>query len=104
VENNVHNVYLQFLLEGGVQSLAAYLAMIAAILAKKVATPMQRNVKAFLLCYLVLSFIQFNGYEAYLWFFIGMFLAFPRQLTARALRLPWRAAPALPHPAQEASP
>lgn len=78
VENNVHNVYLQFLLEGGVQSLAAYLIMIVAILFKRATTPMQRNVKAYLICYLVLSTIQFNGSEAYLWFFIGAFFAFPK--------------------------
>jgi len=77
VENNVHNVYLQFLLEGGVQSLVAYLIMIVAILAKRATTRIQRNVKAYLICYLVLSTIQFNGSEAYLWFFIGAFFAFP---------------------------
>ena len=77
VENNVHNVYLQFLLEGGVQSLAAYLLMIGAMLLKRVTTPMQRNIKAYLICYLVLSTIQFNGSEAYLWFFVGAFFAFP---------------------------
>lgn len=77
VENNVHNVYLQFLLEGGVQSLLAYLVMIVAMLFKRVVTPMQRNIKAYLICYLVLSTIQFNGSEAYLWFFVGAFFAFP---------------------------
>ena len=74
VENNVHNIYLQFLLEGGVQSLLLFLVMAAHI----VFTPaegQQRNIKAFLLCYLMLAFIEFSGYEAYFWFFLGMFYA-----------------------------
>ena len=88
VENNVHNVYLQFLLEGGVQSLVAYLIMIGAILAKRATTRIQRNIKAYLLCYLVLSTIQFNGSEAYLWFFIGAFFAFPKRAAEEALDAP----------------
>lgn len=79
VENNVHNVFLQFLLEGGVQSLITYVIMIVAILAKRATTRVQRNVKAYLFCYLMLSTIQFNGSEAYLWFFIGAFFAFPKR-------------------------
>ena len=35
----------------------------------------QRNIKAFLLLYLMLAFIEFSGYEAYFWFFVGMFYA-----------------------------
>jgi hypothetical protein len=74
VENNVHDIYLQFLLEGGVQSLLLFLVLAAHI----VMTPaegQQRNIKAFLLCYLMLAFIEFSGYEAYFWFFVGMFYA-----------------------------
>jgi hypothetical protein len=33
------------------------------------------NVKMFLLLYLMLAFIEFSGYEAYFWFFVGMFYA-----------------------------
>jgi hypothetical protein len=74
VENNVHNIYLQFLLEGGVQSLLLFLVMAAHILFTP-AEGQQRNIKAFLLCYLMLAFIEFSGYEAYFWFFVGMFYA-----------------------------
>lgn len=74
VENNVHNIYLQFLLEGGVQSLFLFLALVAHILFRP-AEGQQRNIKAFLLCYLMLAFIEFSGYEAYFWFFVGMFYA-----------------------------
>jgi hypothetical protein len=74
VENNVHNIYLQFLLEGGVQCLLLFLVMAAHILFTP-AEGQQRNIKAFLLCYLMLSFIEFSGYEAYFWFFVGMFYA-----------------------------
>lgn len=74
VENNVHNIYLQFLLEGGVQSLLLFLVMAAHILFTP-AQGQQRNIKAFLLCYLMLAFIEFSGYEAYFWFFVGMFYA-----------------------------
>ena len=74
VENNVHNIYLQFLLEGGVQSLLLFLVMAAHILLTP-AEGQQRNIKAFLLCYLMLAFIEFSGYEAYFWFFVGMFYA-----------------------------
>ncbi|NID14577.1 O-antigen ligase family protein [Luteibacter yeojuensis] len=74
VENNVHDIYLQFLLEGGVQSLLLFLAMVVHILFRP-AEGQQRNIKAFLLCYLMLAFIEFSGYEAYFWFFVGMFYA-----------------------------
>ncbi|WP_043693906.1 O-antigen ligase family protein [Luteibacter sp. 9133] len=74
VENNVHNIYLQFLLEGGVQSLLLFLLMAAQILFTRT-EGQQRNIKFFLLCYLMLAFIEFSGYEAYFWFFVGMFYA-----------------------------
>ncbi|WP_448097757.1 O-antigen ligase family protein [Luteibacter yeojuensis] len=74
VENNVHNIYLQFLLEGGVQSLLLFLALVTHILLRP-SEGQQRNIKAFLLCYLMLAFIEFSGYEAYFWFFVGMFYA-----------------------------
>lgn len=74
VENNVHNIYLQFLLEGGVQSLLLFLLMAAQILFSRT-EGQQRNIKFFLLCYLMLAFIEFSGYEAYFWFFVGMFYA-----------------------------
>jgi len=74
VENNVHNIYLQFLLEGGVQSLLLFLLMVGHIVISRT-EGQQRNIKAFLLCYLMLAFIEFSGYEAYLWFFVGMFYA-----------------------------
>lgn len=74
VENNVHNIYLQFLLEGGVQSLLLFLALVTHILLRPT-EGQQRNIKAFLLCYLMLAFIEFSGYEAYFWFFVGMFYA-----------------------------
>jgi O-antigen ligase len=74
VENNVHDIYLQFLLEGGVQSLLLFVVMVGHILFRP-AEGQQRNIKAFLLCYLMLAFIEFSGYEAYFWFFVGMFYA-----------------------------
>lgn len=74
IENNVHDIYLQFLLEGGVQSLLLFLALAGHILFSRT-DGQQGNVKAFLLCYLMLAFIEFSGYEAYFWFFVGMFYA-----------------------------
>ncbi len=74
IENNVHDIYLQFLLEGGVQSLLLFLALAAHILFTRT-EGQQGNIKAFLLCYLMLAFIEFSGYEAYFWFFVGMFYA-----------------------------
>lgn len=74
VENNVHDIYLQFLLEGGIQSLLLFL-LVAAHIALSPAEGQQRNIKAFLVCYLMLAFIEFSGYEAYFWFFVGMFYA-----------------------------
>lgn len=74
VENNVHNIYLQFLLEGGVQSLVLFLVMCGHIFFSKT-EGQNRNIKAFLLLYLILAFIEFSGYEAYFWFFVGMFYA-----------------------------
>jgi hypothetical protein len=75
VENNVHDIYLQFLLEGGVQSLLLFVALVAHILFCPALGQQQRNIKAFLLCFLMLAFIEFSGYEAYFWFFVGMFYA-----------------------------
>jgi hypothetical protein len=75
IENNVHDIYLQFLLEGGVQSLLLFLVLAGHIFLCPAEGKQQRNIKAFLLCYLMLSFIEFSGYEAYFWFFVGMFYA-----------------------------
>lgn len=74
VENNVHNIYLQFFLEGGLQSALLFLVMCTHILFSKT-EGQNSNVKMFLLLYLMLAFIEFSGYEAYFWFFVGMFYA-----------------------------
>lgn len=74
VENNVHDIYLQFFLEGGIQSALLFLLLAGHILLHK-SEGEQRNIKYFLLCYLLLAFIEFSGYEAYFWFFAGMFYA-----------------------------
>lgn len=99
VENNVHNIYLQFLLEGGVQSLLLFLALVLHILFRP-AEGQQRNIKAFLLCYLMLAFIEFSGYEAYFWFFVGMFYARTdaRRAQARIDATAARKASSLPPP------
>lgn len=83
VENNVHDIYLQFLLEGGVQSLLLFLILAGHILFSRT-EGQQRNIKAFLLCYLMLAFIEFSGYEAYFWFFVGMFYARSDERRAQA--------------------
>lgn len=83
VENNVHDIYLQFLLEGGMQSLLLFLVLAGHILFSRT-EGQQGNVKAFLLCYLMLAFIEFSGYEAYFWFFVGVFYA---QRDKRLVRL-----------------
>jgi O-antigen ligase/polysaccharide polymerase Wzy-like membrane protein len=111
VENNVHDIYLQFLLEGGVQSLLLFLLMAGHIVLCKTRGE-QGNIKAFLICYLMLAFIEFSGYEAYFWFFVGMFYARNdlRHIQARreiaehdrAMRRKW-AKPHLPAPPPDAA-
>lgn len=84
VENNVHNVFLQYILDGGIQSLIVYIFLIFKIFRKRSMGQLQSNVKAFIICYLLLSFIQFNGFEAYYWYFVGLYLALPKRESERA--------------------
>lgn len=68
-ENNVHNIFLELTLDGGVQSLLFFVASGLAILfsARRQLVPEHR----FALAYMILGLVEFIGYDAIGWFFIG---------------------------------
>ncbi|AMM52356.1 hypothetical protein TH61_15780 [Rufibacter sp. DG15C] len=72
-EQNVHNYYLQVLLEFGLLGLPLYLVIVFQLLRRihwaKLADPLA----IILLCYFISSLIQFRGAESMIWLYMGIF-------------------------------
>jgi len=75
-ENNVHNIYLQYLLDGGIQSLILALflhfKLLFFLLKDRFSFPPLRVAYS----YLLIGFIQFTGYDMLGWFFVGYSYAY----------------------------
>lgn len=69
-ENNVHNIYLQTALEGGILSGIALFV----VYLKHVGLAIRRSsVEAyFVVAAFTVGFVEFTGYEAFIWFFVGV--------------------------------
>lgn len=67
-EDNVHNLYLQILLDFGVLGLVLYITMIFKLLRSDGLF----EVKSFIVIYCILSFIEFRGGEAIIFFFFSL--------------------------------
>lgn len=71
-EDNLHNLYLQHLVEGGLPSLATYLFFALMTWRRYRAGRYQDRLLAYVLCYLVVGMIQFSGADPMLWFVYGL--------------------------------
>ena len=71
-EDNLHNLYLQHLVETGLLGLAAYLVFGIMAWRRYVAGGYQDPLLAYVLCYMAVSTIQFSGGDPILWFVWGL--------------------------------
>jgi O-antigen ligase len=99
--NNVHNVFLQMALDGGVQTLVAWLLMIAHLTARAWRQHSDLRVASFLMVYLAGCMVQFTGYESITWLMVGILIA--DQAPARD-SIPARAPVPTPAPRRPAMP
>jgi O-antigen ligase len=71
-ENNLHNLYLQHLVETGLPGLVVYVAFAIVTWRRYVSGRFQDPLLAYVLGYLVISVIQFSGGDPILWFVWGL--------------------------------
>jgi O-antigen ligase len=71
-ENNLHNMYLQNLLEGGIQSFILFFYIFLLILYKQIRNNFSNPFGRLALAYFILGFVQYTGYDVIGWFFLGL--------------------------------
>jgi hypothetical protein len=71
--DNVHNVYLQYFLDFGVQSFIIFIYIIYKIFRISFDTKFENVFGCILIVYFVNGFIRFSGYDAFMYLFIGLF-------------------------------
>jgi O-antigen ligase len=71
-ENNLHNVYLQQLVDAGIPGLASYLVVVAATLHRLVRSRGQDRLLIYVACYFALGTLQFSGADFLLWLVFGL--------------------------------
>lgn len=71
-EDNLHNQYLQHLVETGVQGLLVYLAFAVLAWRRAVAGRCRDPLLVYVAIYFVVALVQFRGAEALLWFVYGL--------------------------------
>ncbi|QHL86551.1 hypothetical protein GU926_03480 [Nibribacter ruber] len=72
-EENVHNYYLQVMLEFGLLGLPLYLIIVFQLLKRIHWTQLSDSLAIILLCYFISSLVQFRGAESLIWLYIGIF-------------------------------
>ena len=80
-EDNLHNQYLQHLVETGVQGLAVYLLLVGVTWRRMLASRLHDPMLLYVGIYFLLAALQFRGGEALAWFIFGLQSAcssFPR--------------------------
>ena len=83
-EQNVHNYYLQVMLEFGLLGLPLYLILVFHLLKRIHWAKMADPLAMILLCYFISSLIQFRGAESMIWLYMGVFLVQQRYEPATA--------------------
>lgn len=83
-ENNLHNLYLQHLVETGLPGFAVYVAFGIMAWRRYLAGRCQDPLLAYVLCYMAISAIQFSGGDPLLWFVWGLQSGFARSESAVA--------------------
>jgi len=71
-EDNLHNQYLQHLVETGAQGLAAYLLLVALAVRRVIVSRLRDPMLLYVGIYFLLAMLQFRGAEALLWFVYGL--------------------------------
>ena len=72
-EGNLHNVYLQILVETGLHSLVAYLVIVVIVARGAFTRHPAAPLALYLLCYWLAAFVQFRGIEPMMWFILGLY-------------------------------
>ena len=71
-EDNLHNQYLQHLVETGVQGLAVYLLLVGVTWRRMLSSRLQDPMLLYVGIYFLLAALQFRGGEALAWFILGL--------------------------------
>ena len=71
-EDNLHNQYLQHLVETGVQGFIAYLLLVGFAVRRLFVTRLRDPMLLYVGIYFLLAMLQFRGAEALLWFVYGL--------------------------------
>ena len=71
LENNVHNIFLQFLLDGGIQSFVVFLLIFFMVTKNLIKDKFLFPPLRVAFSYLVIGLLQFTGYDLIGWFFLG---------------------------------
>ncbi|AKD04456.1 O-antigen ligase family protein [Pontibacter korlensis] len=73
-EDNLHNLYMQVLIEFGVLGFILYMIVVYNISIKALKSRLSNPLAILILVYFIASLIQFRGTDAMIWLFIGLFL------------------------------
>ena len=73
-ENNLHNYYMQTLMDFGLLGLLAFLLLAMDVTDKNLRTKFYDPFGVYVLCYFIACLIQFRGAENYVWLAYGIFL------------------------------
>jgi len=71
-EDNLHNLYLQHLVDTGVQGLVVFLLLAGLAWHRVLVSRFQNPMVLYVGIYFVLALLQFRGAEALLWFVYGL--------------------------------
>jgi O-antigen ligase len=71
-EDNLHNQYVQQLVESGVQGLAAFLLLAGLAWRRMFVSRLRDPMLVYVGVYFLLALLQFRGTEAILWFVYGL--------------------------------
>ena len=71
-EDNLHNQYLQHLVETGVQGFVAYLLLVGFAVRRLIVSRLRDPMLLYVGIYFLLAMLQFRGAEALLWFVYGL--------------------------------
>lgn len=73
-EDNLHNLYMQLLIEFGIIGLLLYLIVVYNISIRALKSRLSNPLAIIILVYFIASLIQFRGTDALIWLYIGLFL------------------------------
>ena len=92
-EDNLHNVFFQFVLDEGFLGALWYAALVAGFLRRELRARLRHPLAGYFCCWLVLSLVEFHGGEVQMQFVLGAYLA-----CRMLVRAPAPGQPAEPQP------